>query len=110
MIDLSLIGDLWENLPKELKFIFAISVFLFAGSTILQVIVFLWNLLGVNAMNAINGCIGGNTAVCIPNQEGIFIFGINFADYWTIVVLIMFPTLIVFALKWYSMFLKTKGD
>ena len=105
---MSLIGDLWENLPKELKFIFAISVFLFAGTTILKVIIFVWNLVGVNAMNAVNGCLTGASDVCIPQQEGIFVFGINFADYWTIVLLILFPTLIVFALNWYSMFLKTK--
>ena len=97
--------EIWSALPKEVQFIFGVSVFLYAGSTILQAVIFIYNLLVVNATNLINGC-AENPAVCIPAQEGIFIFGINFADYWTITALIFFPILILFAIKWYSMVLK----
>lgn len=103
---MGLLSDFWGALPKELKFILALAIFLYAGSTILQVVVFLWNALVVNAINAINGCWTGNTAACMKAQEGIFIFGINFADYWTITVLIIFVPIIVFAFKWYSMILR----
>lgn len=102
---MGVLADFWTGLPKIVQVIFAVSVFLFAGSTILQVIVIIWNLLGVNVINAINGCFAGNPEVCIPEQDGIYIFGINFADYWTILVLVMLMPLAFFAIKWYSLML-----
>ena len=106
MSNVGVLADFWGFLPKEFKFLFVLAIFLYAGSTLMQVIVILWNLLGVNAVNAINGCLSGNPAVCIPEQKGVFIFGINFADYWTITVLMVFLPLVAFALKWYGMMLK----
>jgi len=103
---MTVLGDIWGALPKEVKFVFAVSVFMYAGSTILQGLVFAWNLFGVNALNAINGCFSGIEKNCIPEQAGIFIFGINFADYWTITALIFFPTLALFAIKWYTITLR----
>lgn len=102
---MGVLSDFWSSLPKELKFIFAIAVFLYAGATILNVMVIIWNLLGVNAANAINGCFGGNAAACVPQQEGIFIFGINFADYWTITFIVIMVPIAMFALKWYGFML-----
>lgn len=103
---MTVLADIWDGIPGEVKIILAISIFLFAGSTLLQVLVILWNLIGVNGMNAVNGCWTGTPANCIPEQEGIFIFGINFADYWTIVFIIFFVFLIEFAFKWYSLTLR----
>lgn len=102
---MSILADLWSSLPKEIKFIFGIAVFLYAGTTILQALVFAWNLLGVNALNAVNGCFTGTAAACIPAQEGIFIFGINFADYWTITIIVILVPIVLFAIKWYSLML-----
>ena len=99
---MSILADFWEGIPKELKIIMAVAIFLYAGSTILQVIVFAWNLFGVNAMNAVNGCFTGTPAACIPEQEGIFILGINFADYWTITIIMILMPIAMFAIKWYS--------
>ena len=99
---MSVLGDIWEGLPKEVKIIMAIAIFLYAGTTILQGIVFVWNLVGVNGMNALNGCFTGNAAACVPQQNGIFIFGINFADYWTITVLIFLVPVAMFTIKWYG--------
>ena len=99
---MSVLADFWTGIPKEVKAIIAISIFLFAGSTILQAIVFLWNLLAVNAINALNGCWSGTTSACIPEQDGIYIFGINFVDYWTIVVIIILVPVALFAIKWYG--------
>ena len=101
---MTVLGDVWGALPKEIKFIFGIAVFLYAGATILNALVIAWNIFGVNALNLVNGCMT-NTALCIPQQEGIFIFGINFADYWTITIIIIFVPLIMIALKWYSLIL-----
>lgn len=102
---MTILGDIWGALPKEVKFIFAISVFMYAGSAILQGLVAAWNFFGVNGLNAVNGC-SEKAANCIPAQNGIFVFGINFADYWTITALIFFPALVLFAIKWYAITLQ----
>jgi len=102
---MGVLSDFWSALPKEVKFIFAIAVFLYAGATILNVIVIAWNLLGVNALNAINGCWSGTAAACIPEQKGIFILGINFADYWTVTFIIIMVPVAMFAIKWYALML-----
>ena len=102
MNNVGVLADFWSGIPKEVKLLLVIAVFLYAGSTILQAVVFAWNLFGVNAMNAVNGCWTGTPLACIPEQEGILIFGINFADYWTItVIMILFP-IAMFAIKWYA--------
>jgi len=107
---MTILGDFWNTLPREIKFIFALAVFLYAGASILQGVVIVWNLFGVNAINLVNGCFAGSPGNCVPAQEGIFIFGINFADYWTITLLLIFPVLIIFALKWYGMTINIKGS
>jgi len=99
---MSIITDFWQGIPKEVKLLLVIAIFLYAGSTIMQAAVFLWNIFGVNALNAINGCWTGTPTACIPEQKGIFIFGINFADYWTITVLMILLPIAFFAIKWYT--------
>lgn len=98
---MSIMTDLWIGLPKEIKIIFGISVFLFIGSSLLQIIVWAWNFFVIGGMNLVNGCLT-DAAVCVPTQQGIFIFGINFADYWTILMLIILLPIALFAMKWYS--------
>lgn len=100
------LADMWGSLPPVVKFVAVLAIFLYAGTTLLQVLVILWNVLGVNAFNAINGCLTGNAKACIPQQEGLFVFGVNVADYWTITVIIFAMILIPFALKWYAAILK----
>ena len=99
---MSVLSDFWSGLPKELQAIFAVSVFLYIGTTLLQIILLAWNLLVVKAINALNGCLTGTPAVCIPWQEGIYILGINFADYWTITILVILLPIALFAIKWYG--------
>jgi len=96
------LADFFTGIPKEVKILLAVAIFLYAGSTILQAAVFAWNLLGVNALNAINGCWTGTPSVCIPEQKGIFILGINFADYWTITIIMILLPIALFAIKWYG--------
>lgn len=99
---MSVLGDLWNMLPKEVKILAAIALFLYAGSAILNAIVFLWNLTIVSGMNAVNGCYTGEPAACVPASDGIYIFGINFTDYWIITALIFLPAMALFAIKWYG--------
>ena len=99
---MGLLTDLWSVVPKEVKIIFGIAVFMYMGAAILNVLIFLWNVLFVGGTNLINGCVTGAAEVCVPSLNGIFIFGINFADYWTVTFLIFFPAMILFAFKWYS--------
>lgn len=102
---MGIISDLWSAIPKQIKIIFGVALFLNIGVTLLNVLVFVWNLLVVNAVNALNGCLT-DPKLCMPASDGIFIFGINFADYWIVNALIFFPVLALFAIKWYSMTLK----
>lgn len=113
-MSLPVLGDLWDAfhgifsaLPKEVKILFAIAVFFYAGATLLNAAIFVWNLVVINAINLTNGC-GSNAALCVPQLNGIFFFGINFADYWVITGLIFFPALILFAIKWYSLMLRMR--
>ena len=99
---ISVLADFWEGIPKEVKILLAVAIFLYAGTTILKVVVLAWNMFGVNAMNAINGCWTGTVSACVPMQHGIFIFGINFADYWTITIIMILLPIAMFAIKWYS--------
>lgn len=103
---MGVLTDLWESLPPIVKFVAVLAIFLYAGTTILQAITIIWNLLGVNAINAVNGCLAGNQSLCIPQQEGIYIFGINVADYWTITVIMFAMILIPFTAWWYANILK----
>ncbi|GAG60465.1 unnamed protein product [marine sediment metagenome] len=100
---MGLVADLWSGIPKELKIIFGIAVFLNSGYAILWVMIFAWNLLVINGMNAINGCMTDTPEACVPALDGIYIFGINFANYWVIVALIFLPAMALFAIKWYSL-------
>ena len=100
------LSDIWSMLPGKLQFFVALSIFLYAGSTILQGLVAAWNILGLPILNALNGCYTGNPGACIPYQQGIFIFGINFADYWTITLIVIAIPLITFAYMWFGMILK----
>ena len=99
---------MWQSLPKELKFLAVLAIFLYAGETILQAIIFAWNVLGVNALNLMNGCATGNTAACIPQMPGLYLFGINIADYWTITMIIIFTPIIMFAFKWYAYWMQNR--
>jgi len=99
---MGVLADFWSGLPKELQAVFAISVFLYVGSTLLQIVVLGWNLFAVTAMNALNGCLTGTPSACIPWQEGIYVLGINFADYWTITIIVILVPIALFAIKWYS--------
>ena len=102
---MGLVADVWTGIPAEVKIIFAIAVFLHAGYAILHGMIFVWNLLVINVMNLTNECFTTSPQNCVPQLDGIFIFGINFADYWVIVALIFFPSIILFAIKWYSLML-----
>ena len=110
-MSLPILGDLWDAfhgifaaLPKEVKFLFALAVFFYAGAILLNALIFIWNLVVINAINLANGC-GADASLCIPALNGIFFFGINFADYWVITGIIFFPMLILFAIKWYALML-----
>lgn len=105
---MGLVTDLWSGIPRELKIIFGIALFLNSGYVILQVLIFIWNLLVVNAVNLVNFCHTTMPENCIPALNGIYIFGINFADYWVIVALMFLPALALFAIKWYSLMLYNK--
>lgn len=145
-MSLPILGDLWDAfhgllavLPKEVKIFLALAIFLFAGATLLNVVVVLWNTIGVNGINATNGCytetaqdcytehitnctkdtqsclndytacgLSQKESVCVPYQEGIFIFGINFADYWTILVILFLVPMAMFAIKWYALIFSMK--
>jgi len=100
---MGLLTDLWSGIPKEIKIIFSIAVFLNMGYAILWFMAAAWNVIAVDVVNLLNGCVT-TPKLCIPHLEGIIIFGINFTDYWTIVALIFFPAMALFAIKWYSMF------
>lgn len=102
---MGLLTDAFSAVPKEIKLILGISIFLYAGTTLINIIIWLYNTLVVNAINLANGCLGGDVAVCMPQLAGVFIFGINFADYWVITALIFFPMVIIFAIRWYAMML-----
>jgi len=103
---MGLLADLWSGIPKELKIIFGVAVFLNSGYAILWVMIAAWNLLVINGMNAINRCFIDAPEACVPYMDGIYIFGINFADYWVIVALMFFPVISLFALKWYQLTLR----
>ena len=104
---MGIFSDLWTAIPAELKIIFGIAVFLHAGYAILWVLIFAWNLLVINALNLINGCLS-DAELCVPQLDGIFIFGINFADYWVIIALMFLPVIALFAIKWYALMLPNK--
>jgi hypothetical protein len=97
-------GRIWEVLPVPLKMIAATAIFMGAGATIINAFLFIWNLLVVNLVNLANGC-ATNAAICMKPATGLWIFGINFADYWIVIGIIFFSVLITFAIKWYSLML-----
>ena len=100
---MGVLSDFWSGLPKELQIIFAISIFLYIGSTLMQIIIWAWNFFVIGAMNLANGCTAGtNLAACVPYQAGIYVLGINFADYWTITILVILLPIALFAIKWYG--------
>jgi len=97
---MGLISDLVSILPNSLKLVFGIFLITNFGVTILNVLVFVWNIF-IAAVNVANGC-ASNAAACVPYAEGIIVFGINIADYWVINALVFFPILALFAIKWYG--------
>jgi len=102
---MSVLGDAWDMLPGQVKFLLAIAIFLYTGATLINAMLFLWNVLGVSLINAANGCLS-NPDVCIPAQKGFFILGVNIADYWTITLILLVVPIAQFALWWYSHMLK----
>ena len=97
-----ILQDFWQPLPAQLKIIIGVAIFVNFGWFILQAAIFLWNIIAINGLNLLNGCLTGTASVCVPQMNGIMIFGINFADYW-VIMLIMFGTgLALVAHKWYQ--------
>lgn len=111
-LSLPILGDLWDafngifgKLPKEVKFLFGLALFLYAGTTLLKALIFIWNLLVVGSINLANGCLT-DASLCIQPMDGIYLWGINVADYWTITWIVVTVPIALFAIKWYSLVLK----
>ncbi len=101
--------DVLAFVPKELKIIAAIALFMYAGSFIIEGMKFIVNLF-IGSLNATNGCLNAlgievEPALCIEEFQGLVILGINLTDFWVITALIFFPTIAFFAIKWYGMIL-----
>lgn len=101
---MGLLADILTAIPKEIKIIIGIAIFVHAGWAILNAITFIWNILVVGVINLTNGC-SADPEVCVPALDGIYFFGINFTDYWIVMALIFFPAIALFAIKWYSLML-----
>ena len=100
--------DVLAFIPKELKILTAIALFMYAGSFIIEGLKFLVNLV-IDGINNTNGCaiVGVKVApaLCIEPFQGLVIFGINLTDFWVITALIFLPAMALFAIKWYSIML-----
>lgn len=101
--------DVLSFIPKEIRIIAAVALFMYAGAFIIEGIKFLVNLM-IGGINAVNGChniLGQveNQAACIPEFLGLYVFNINFTDFWVITALIFFPAMIILAFRWYSLML-----
>lgn len=101
--------DVLSFIPKEIRIVAAVALFMYAGAFIIEAIKFLVNLV-VGAINSVNGCLNilgqvENQALCMPQFQGIYVFGINFTDFWVITALIFFPAMVYLAFSWYSMML-----
>jgi len=102
--------DVLSFVPKEIKIVAAIALFMYAGSFIIEGIKFIVNLVIVG-FNSTNGCLNALGAVvkpslCIEPFQGLVIFGVNLTDFWVITALIFLPTLAYFSISWYSSVLK----
>ena len=102
------LSELFEVVPTKIKILLGISVFVLVGEILINVMLFLWNLIVVNAVNLASGCTTSAEA-CMPTATGIYIFGINFADFWTLMLIIFMPVLAYFAWAWYAQTLKGSG-
>lgn len=101
--------DVLSFVPKEIKILAAIALFMYAGAFIIEGIKFMVNLV-IGGFNSQNGCLDifGNVvkpALCIEEFQGLVIFGVNLTDFWVITALIFLPAIALFAIKWYSMML-----
>lgn len=122
--------DVLSFIPKEIKLIAGIALFMYAGALIIEGIKFLVNL-AIWGINQVNGCqLAGqdlsilqntlfgdlsalegavNQSACIPEFQGLIILGINLTDFWTITALIFFPAMILLVYKFYAVMLNKTG-
>lgn len=105
--------DVLSFIPKEIRIIAAVAFFMYAGAFLIEAVKFLVNL-AVGGINAVNGCMNAlgqvvNPSVCIPWFQGIYVFGINFTDFWVITGIIFFPAMAFLAFKWYGIMLNKSG-
>jgi len=101
-----------DFIPTPLKVLFALVIFVLIGTLVINVLLFGWNVLFVNTMNHANGCIvtdlfgtvlpQSDPSKCIPEVDGLYLGGFNFADFWVLMGVFFFPPLIFFAFKWYA--------
>lgn len=101
--------DILAFIPKEIKILSAIALFMYAGAFIIEALKFLVNIV-IGSLNLTNGCLNSlgivvEPALCIEEFQGLVIFGVNLTDFWVITALIFFPAIALFAIKWYSMML-----
>lgn len=100
--------DALAFIPDKIKLLFGIAIFFLFGVAIINVLLFTWNFFVVGGFNLINGCLT-NSLLCIPEATGFYIFGINFADFWVLALIIFMPFIIFFAFKWYNVMLHFGG-
>jgi len=105
--------DVLSFIPKEIKLIAGIALFMYAGALIIEGMKFLVNL-GIGSLNLTNGCLGLlgeilNPAACIPEFQGLIIFGVNLTDFWVITAFIFFPAMILLVYKFYAVMLNRTG-
>lgn len=103
------LSEFFEAVPSPIKILLGISLFVLVGDLVINVLLFLWNLIVVNAVNLLSGCTT-SAIECMPEATGIYIFGINFADYWTLMLIFFMPPMAFFAWKWYAQILKGGGN
>lgn len=97
--------NILDFVPTPIKVLFGLSLFVISGTVIINLMLFAWNFFYVGGINLFNGC-GIEPDTCLQIAEGVFLGGVNFADFWTLMAIFFLPPMVLFSVKWYASNLK----